>query len=423
MRHYNAIDSRHQLALALAATVALILYGSLYPFEFYACLDPVGGFLDLLATWKEPTSLGDVLANVLFYLPFGFFAAKALPGMPSPLRVIAAVLTGAGLSLSVEFAQMYDVGRISAMSDVYANSFGTLLGAVAGTALSINFRMRLWRDLRRRPSAALLLFCWLAYWLFPYVPVIDAHKYRHAARPILDGPGLGLAISVATLRVWLALGAILESVWGPAAVRSDLPVLIAAVLCARIGIADIALSRAEIIGAASAAAIWVTWLYGTKRRAPIVAVALAAAVLFEALEPFQFLTAARPFGWIPFLTLIDGSIWIAIPSLMGKFALYGTLVWSLARLGLRWTSATSTTAVFVFLVHYLQSYLPGRSAEVTDSLLVLMAGGLVKIVDRESFQEVIDEQRRQYLSCSPGSIPGHNSSLGTIESELESVQG
>ena len=72
---------------------------------------------------------------------------------------------------------------------------------------------------------------------------------------------------------------------------------------------------------------------------------------FEALEPFQFLTAARPFGWIPFLTLIDGSIWIAVPSLMGKFALYGTLVWSLARPGLRWTSATPLTAVFVFLVH------------------------------------------------------------------------
>ncbi len=381
MGHYNAINSRRQSTLALAATVSLILYGLLYPFQFYTCLDPVGGFLDLLATWKEPTSLGDLLANVLFYLPFGFFAAKALPGMASPLRIITTVLAGAGLSMSVEFTQMYDVGRISAMSDVYANSFGTLLGAVAGTALAIDFKLRLWQDLRRHPFAALLLFCWLAYWLFPYVPVIDAHKYWHAVRPLLEGPSPTFGDLSRHVASWLGVGAILESVWGPAAVRNGLPMLVAVVFCARIGIADIALSRAEAIGAASAAAIWVTWLYGTKLRAPIVAAALAAAVLFEALEPFQFLTAARPFGWIPFLTLIDGSIWIAVPSLMAKFSLYGTLVWSLARLGLRWTSATSATAVFVFLIHYLQSYLPGRSAEITDALLVLMAGGLMKIVD------------------------------------------
>jgi VanZ family protein len=362
------------------ATVSLILYGSLYPFQFYTCLDPVGGFRDLLATWKDPSSLGDLLANVLFYLPFGLFAAKALPGMASPLRVIAAVLTGAGLSVSVEFAQMYDVGRISAMSDVYANSFGTLLGAVAGTALAIDFKLRLWQDLRRRPFAGLLLFCWLAYWLFPYVPVIDVHKYWHAVRPLLDGPNPAFGDLSRHVASWLGVGAILESVWGPAAVRKGLPMLVAVVYCARVGIADITLSRAELIGAA-AAAIWVTWLYGTRLRAPIVAAALAAAVPFEALEPFQFLAASRPFGWIPFLTLIDNSVWIAVPPFMAKFSLYGTLVWSLSRLGLRWTLATLATAVFVFLVHYLQSYLPGRSAEITDALLVLMAGGLMKIVD------------------------------------------
>jgi hypothetical protein len=51
---------------------------------------------------------------------------------------------------------------------------------------------------------------------------------------------------------------------------------------------------------ASAAAIWVTWLYGPKRRAPIVAAVLVAAVLVETLDPFQFLTAAQPLGWILF---------------------------------------------------------------------------------------------------------------------------
>jgi VanZ family protein len=222
MAQYIAINSRRPSTLAFAATVGLILYGSLYPFEFYACLDPAGGFRDLLATWKQPSSLGDLLANVLFYLPLGFFAAKAFPGMASPLRVMTAVLTGAGLSVSVEFAQLYDVGRISAMSDVYANSFGTLLGALAGTALSTDIKLRLWQELRRRPFATLLLFCWLAYWLFPYIPVIDAHKYWRAVRPLLDGPSPTLGDLLRNVASWLGVGALLESVWGSVAARTRL---------------------------------------------------------------------------------------------------------------------------------------------------------------------------------------------------------
>jgi len=387
---HSASNSRRACIAALAVTVGLILYGSLYPFAFYACLDPVGGFRDLLATWKQPSSLGDLLANVLLYLPLGLFAARALPGMASPLRVITAVLAGTGLSMSVEFAQMYDVGRVSAMSDVYANSLGALLGAVAGTALSIDLRLRYWQDLRRRPSAALLLFGWLAYRLFPYVPVIDAHKYWHAVRPLLDGPGPAFGDLLRHFASWLGVGALLESVWGPVTARIGLPVLVAVVFCMRIGIDAIALSRAEVIGGTCAAAVWVAWLNRTRRRTPIIAVALAAAVLLEALEPFQFLTVPRPFSWIPFRGFIDGSIQFAVPSLMAKFFLYGALVWSLARVGLRWTSATGATAVFVFLLHYLQRYLPGRSAEITDALLVLLAGALMKFLDGGAKGELHD---------------------------------
>lgn len=376
------VYSRRPFVLALAVTVGLILYGSLYPFEFRACVDPAGDFRNLLATWKQPSSRGDLLANIVLYLPLGLFAAKALYGIATPLRVIASLLAGIALSVSVEFIQIYDVGRVSAMSDVYANSVGAFLGAMAGAALSIDFRFLPWHVLRHRPFAPLMLFCWLAYRLFPYVPVIDAHKYWHAVRPLIEGPAPAFADLLRGFASWLGVGALLESVWGPSTARRGLPALVVAVFCARIGITDIALSRAEVIGGFSAAAFWVAWLYGTSSRRLIVATALAAAVVVEALQPFQFLTAARSFGWIPFRAFIDGSIWIAVPSLTAKFFLYGTLVWSLVRVGLSLMSATAATAVLVFLVHYAQIYLPGRSAEITDTLLVLMAGALMKTMDK-----------------------------------------
>jgi VanZ family protein len=121
---HNTISSGRRFAPALAATVALILYGSLYPFEFYNHVDPSKGMRYLFSTWRLHTSIGDVLANILLYLPFGFFAAKTAVRLAPFLRVFVAFAAGAAFSISLEYAQLWDAGRVSAMSDVYANSLG-----------------------------------------------------------------------------------------------------------------------------------------------------------------------------------------------------------------------------------------------------------------------------------------------------------
>jgi VanZ family protein len=381
---HNAIGRGRSFAPALAVTVALILYGSLYPFEFYNYGDPAKGLHHLLSTWPTPSSIGDLLANILLYLPFGFFAAKTAVRLSPLLRVLIAFLAGALLSMSLEYAQLWDMGRVSAMSDVYANSSGAFLGALAGTALAIDLNLFHWKELRRRPFAFLMILCWIAYRLFPYVPVIDAHKYWHAVMPLLHAPSATFADLLPYFASWLAVGALLQSALGSAPARYALPALLIAVLCARIAIGDIALSQADVIGEFAAAAIWAAWLQASKYRMRIIALALATAVVVEGLRPFRFLAVARPFNWIPFWGLIDGSIWTGLPAHMAKFFLYGTLVWSLRRSGLWPIAATMVSAVLVFLVHYLQVYLPGRSAEITDVVLVVIAGALMKTLEGET---------------------------------------
>ena len=380
---HNTISSGRSFAPAFAVTVALILYGSLYPFEFYNHVDPAQGLRYLLSTWHTRSTVGDLLANILLYLPFGFFAAKTLTGSLPHSASSSPCLPGRCLSTASEYAQLWDLGRVAAMSDVYANSIGAFLGALAGTALAIDLHLSRWKELRRRPFAFLMILCWIAFRLFPFVPVIDAQKYWHAVLPLLQPPGFTFTDLLPYFASWLAAGALLQSALGPAAGRYALPALLMATLCARIGISDVALSQAEIVAGFAAAAIWVAWLHARKYRIPIVALALAATVVVDGLRPFRFLSAPRAFDWIPFLGLIDGSIWTSLPAHIFKFFLYGTLLWSLRRSGLSWLAATMVTAVFVFLVHYLQIYLPGRSAEITDVLLVVMAAALMRTLERE----------------------------------------
>src|SRR5579871_1767795 len=82
------------------ALVMVIVYGSLYPFAFqFRAGSPLQA---LAATYNSSDSRGDILANILFYLPFGFFATQALRGLASAHRLAAVTFAGMILSGSME---------------------------------------------------------------------------------------------------------------------------------------------------------------------------------------------------------------------------------------------------------------------------------------------------------------------------------
>jgi hypothetical protein len=113
----------------------------------------------------------------------------------------------------------------------------------------------------------------------------------------------------------------------------------------------------------------------------VIALLFAGMVLVEALAPFHFLSAPRPFGWIPFRGFFHGSLSVNLVSFLEKCFVYGALVWLLARSGVRLGIAAAGAAAFVLALHVAQTYLPGRSAEITDPLLVLLLAGAMAVLE------------------------------------------
>jgi hypothetical protein len=101
------------------------------------------------------------------------------------------------------------------------------------------------------------------------------------------------------------------------------------------------------------------------------AAALAGAMLAEHLAPFEFLAQPRPFGWVPFRSLVAGSLAAGVQAILAKLFLQGTLLWFLLRSGVRLPLAAGLQAGVVLAASVAQCWLPGRSAEITDALLVL----------------------------------------------------
>jgi len=267
----------------------------------------------------------------------------------------------------VELLQFYDMGRFPELSDIWANTAGVFLGALAAVAA----RRRL-----ESPYLALLLVCWLGNRWYPAPPPLPA---------IRMGP-LSLVSTIPALDLfryfvaWLALGLMLESISDGPRSRAALPALLAVSLLLRALAVDV--EPAEIAGGALAALAWGGVLWRVPARAAISAALFVGLVALVALAPFHFSATGRAFGWAPFRSFLEAAPGGAIRSFFEKAFLYGGMVWLLARAGLSAGWAAAFGAALVFCLRLTQVYLPGRSAEITDTILVLLFAALMKAISK-----------------------------------------
>lgn len=166
-----------------------VVYGGTLPFHFTT--DPAFVAAKLhrlpLNPLIEPDtgrrlSMPDVTQNVIFFLPFGFLGALAqrTAGRRGARSVGQLLLLGAALSCAVEAMQLFTLDRVTSVSDVLADTLGSVLGAVvAVSALSatlVNFRatplLRKLRDRRAFVLAAALAFLCLGAWV-PFDATIE----------------------------------------------------------------------------------------------------------------------------------------------------------------------------------------------------------------------------------------------------------
>ena len=330
---------------------------SLFPFEFRD-RGPLHAALHyLLSTWQAHYGRADLLSNILLYLPLGLFGARAIR------RAVPVATFGLLLSFAIEFTQFYVPGRAPEMMDVYANFAGASLGALAG-ALFPRHRVR-------DPFALLLIAIWLANRFYPYLPprlyvVYDLH---------FDGFEF-----ITQLVLWLAAAMLIEELLGAARGRRALAGAAGLVLLGRALLPDVVVSPADILGPAAALLIWIALLSRINSRARILATLFTAFIVADALRPFTFLAEPRPFGWVPFLSLINGPRGHGTSVFLLKMYEYGAFLWLIMRSGWSWTAATVFCSTLVFGSRLAQTWLPGRSAEITDTVLILILAAVMRSV-------------------------------------------
>lgn len=365
-------------ALITLIVVSFILYGSLYPFAFHSA--PPGAWDALVGSWKERPGRGDLLANILLYVPLGYFGSLSLGrGIGTTMRALLVALFGACLSIGVELTQYYDAGRNTAASDVYTNIAGTVIGIAAALSAGSGGWRRLPLPRRADPAILLLLGAWTGYNLFPFAPVIDLHKYWHAVQPLLH-PSLSLYSAFTHVAVWVAVAALVAELAPERRGVAWYAVFAAFLLGAKILIMDLTLSAAELAGAAGGL-VWLMVLAGQPRWRMLSAAALlGCSIIALRLEPFNFSGPAQGFGWIPFHSFMFGSLQVDALAFLEKGFLYGSLIWLLQKNRVRPPVAVAAVAALLLVTSVMEIYLPSRSAEITDCVMALFIGGVIALV-------------------------------------------
>ena len=363
----------------LLAVILLIVYGSLYPWEFHSVTG--SAFSVLLAGSQvdlDRFGLRDIAVNLVLYVPLGTTACLAF--RRSRFRYVYVALFGAVLSTAVEIAQVYTLTRRPSLVDVVCNVGGAALGALLVGLFDLD---------ETRPHAAaqpgdrgarVLLIIGAAYFLFPLFPVYGRAALYEKLRVIYHLPVLQKEIALSFAAVWFALGRLGWKAW-PRLPRWWLAASILLVP-AQLFIVERQPQASGFIGAAAGVGAFELW--GQRSQTAICfAWVFALVILLRGLAPFHWQSVPQDFSWVPFGASLGMEWQPAIAILLEKVFWYFTAIRILRDAGMRWRTATMVTAELLAAIEIAQIWLPGRSPEITDPLLAVLGGAVMWLLRSE----------------------------------------
>ena len=372
-------SSHFAAPLLLAVITGLIVYVSLYPFRFELDGPTLREALQALS-WQR-AGRGDMLNNLLLYVPFGFCVALVVePRWGRTAAIVAGTLLGAALSLGLELLQASVAIRVSSLRDLALNGAGSLLGTVIGTVYhALGSRVTPQGAPRSRSAfvAMSILALWLLERLWPLVPDPGLRQLKRAVRPLLT-PHIEWMALAGFVVGWLVVAQVVFGLVRRQRAMDVFLIVIAIVLVGRVFVGGSTLEVAEI----AALALLLPLLVPISRlddgaRSTLVAVLLGVWLAWAAVRPLLGGSAGLAGVDVPALREMLLRSVPPPPLLANKAFSYVSLGWLLTGAGLVPHVAAGMMVLFVLLLTMLQFGVPAPAYGWVDLLLAGLAGWIV----------------------------------------------
>lgn len=376
----------------LLVIALLIAYGSLYPGDFSA--SSAGAFEKFLTDWRGFTSLGDVLGNIALFFPLGvagvLFAAS---GRNAAARDARLLLLAFVFAFALQVMQVWLPSRSAALADVVWNMAGMALGIAVGRMMGKRAPEggRLFHSASLVPL--LILVLWLLTELLPLVPSLDWQKFKDALKPLFLEFNFSFPAAMPHAAGAMVAGSALIALGRrPAGWLAGALVL---VLVCKLAIVNLTLDASMLAGLL-AGYLGCLFLSAGREKKMLDAAfwLLLAAWSIAAITPFSPVSGGN-FNGIPFATLLRGSMETSVQGLAQSLFIYTALLWLAQKMGGSLKGSAVGLAIWSSLLELAQMGLLGRTADVTEPLLVLLLGWGISVAQAEPRPQPAIKQNAQ----------------------------
>ncbi|HVE48714.1 MAG TPA: VanZ family protein [Casimicrobiaceae bacterium] len=370
------MHTRPSLTLFLI-TIALVIYGSLYPFAIdptAATHERVQAMLDVGARM----SLSDALGNVALFVPLGFALAALTSGAPRPGTGIVGVAIALILAFVLQVLQLWVPLRTPALADALFNILGFAMGFGAGGIIMVAARACDWQPRFIDWLSVSLIAAWALSTVLPAVPAFDWSALRgHVKALLVERSFNAISIASAATSVTLVAAIVDASIPG---VRAFVVTacLVAAIFALEMISPGAYVSLSAPLGYALGLVVWLV-LARLRRmhQFTMVLVLALASYSVAALDPFRLRSDAAAFHWVPFAAVLKGSMIINTKALVGYGFQLCALVLVGMRAGARPLGLGICLAIWALVIEVVQTWIEGRTGDVTITLFPLAFGYLI----------------------------------------------
>lgn len=352
----------------LAVCGLLVVHGSLYPWHFEPSVSASVAWAEMWAEADLWTSLGDVVGNLVLFIPVGLLAAKAWPGRGAWAFVIFAL--GVLFALALQVLQFWVPERSPAWADVWWNSIGMALGQAA---VALSRRWRPYVGTGRSSLASPLLVVaglWLAIEWWPFLPTIDFQHVKDALKPLLLTPRWSWRSFVDAT---LSLLVVAQLARGMRTRALLIVALVAAAVLGKLFLRGQVLSLPHVSGwCAGLALAPLLWRLPVRAASWLVLALALGWFTFDELRPFAWSDEASDFSWIPFVASLRGSLISNTAALCWQLFWLGAALLAGRALGGRTGAIALALAGWALALEWHQAWLPGRVADITPAVLPLL---------------------------------------------------
>lgn len=373
------------------AFIVLASLGSLYPFNFQASELNAVMISEFLQSCCRMLGRGDILGNIMLFVPIGFTGMLGARSAQSDGRRFAYVCMVGGLvALALQVMQIFLPSRDENLQDVAWN----MLGIGSGAALAYVASAFISPTKSGREDASLvpltLAGTWLIYRLIPFVPSIDFQLIKDSVRPLFDQP-LDPVSVIHDATAWVVVAYLLRQAQRRTQLDTYLPILMITVFCLEVLIVDNTLDLSNVAGALLALALWWAVQRYIGQQEGAVLCLLLGTIIVTGIAPFETRADVVTFEWLPFHGFLHGSMYLNTQSAAEKIFLYGSLVYLLWRTRINSVSSVVVVFLIVLALEFVQTYLVGHTPEITDPLLVLLASAALWAVQKHPAETTLPE--------------------------------